>query len=112
MEKILKIWFCIYNFTNVYKEEVDNYDVSRFEIVKLDKEAHIIKDKKSGVTGINFWKDSPTKELGIKAYSTLSVLLNDNDEFLELWVSDPTQLANYKSVLEVDGKYEVSTNLQ
>ena len=89
------------------QEEVDNYDVSRFEIVKLDKEAHIIKDKKSGVTGINFWKDSPTKELGIKAYSTLSVLLKENDEFLELWVSDPTQLANYKSVLEVDGKYEV-----
>ena len=89
------------------QEEVDNYDVSRFEIVKLDKEAHIIKDKKSGVTGINFWKDSPTKELGIKAYSTLSVLLKKNDEFLELWVSDPTQLANYKSVLEVDGKYEI-----
>ena len=89
------------------QEEVNNYDVSRFEIVKLDKEAHIIKDKKSGVTGINFWKDSPTKELGIKAYSTLSVLLKENDEFLELWVSDPTQLANYKSVLEVDGKYEV-----
>ena len=89
------------------QEEVDNYDVSRFEIVKLDKEAHIIKDKKSGVTGINFWKDSPTKELGIKAYSTLSVLLKENDEFLELWVSDPTQLASYKSVLEVDGKYEV-----
>lgn len=89
------------------QEEVDDYDVSRFEIVKLDKEAHIIKDKKSGVTGINFWKDSPTKELGIKAYSTLSVLLKENDEFLELWVSDPTQLANYKSVLEVDGKYEV-----
>ena len=89
------------------QEEVDNYDISRFEIVKLDKETHIIKDKKSGVTGINFWKDSPTKELGIKAYSTLSVLLKENDEFLELWVSDPTQLANYKSVLEVDGKYEV-----
>lgn len=89
------------------QEEVDSYDVSRFEIVKLDKEAHIIKDKKSGVTGINFWKDSPTKELGIKAYSTLSVLLKENDEFLELWISDPTQLANYKSVLEVDGKYEV-----
>ena len=89
------------------QEEVDNYDVSRFEIIKLDKETHIIKDKKSGVTGINFWKDSPTKELGIKAYSTLSVLLKENDEFLELWVSDPTQLANYKSVLEVDGKYEV-----
>lgn len=89
------------------QEEVDNYDVSRFEIVKLDKEAHIIKDKKSGITGINFWKDSPTKELGIKAYSTLSILLKENDEFLELWVSDPTQLANYKSVLEVDGKYEV-----
>lgn len=89
------------------QEEVKNYDISRFEIVKLDKEAHIIKDKKSGVTGINFWRDSPTKELGIKAYSTLSILLKENDEFLELWVSDPTQLANYKSVLEVDGKYEV-----
>lgn len=89
------------------QEEVNSYDISRFEIVKLDNKVHIIKDKKAGVIGINFWKDSPTKELGIKAYSTLSVLLKENDEFLELWVSDPTQLANYKSVFEVDGKYEV-----
>ena len=89
------------------KEEVDNYDVSRFEIAKLDEKAHIVKDKKSGVTGINFWRDIPTKVEGIKAYSTLSVLKKESEDCLEIWVSDPTQLANYRSVFEIDGKYEV-----
>ena len=30
------------------KDEVNNYDTSRFEIIKLDDEAHIVKDKKTG----------------------------------------------------------------
>lgn len=89
------------------KEEVDNYDVSRFEIAKLDEKAHMVKDKKAGVTGINFWRDIPTKVEGIKAYSTLSVLKKESKDCLEIWVSDPTQLANYRSVFEIDGKYEV-----
>ncbi|MDO4589336.1 MAG: polysaccharide lyase family 8 super-sandwich domain-containing protein, partial [Fusobacterium sp.] len=89
------------------KEEVDNYDVSRFEIAKLDEKAHMVKDKKAGVTGINFWRDIPTKVEGIKAYSTLSVLKKESEDCLEIWVSDPTQLANYRSVFEIDGKYEV-----
>lgn len=89
------------------KEEVDNYDSSRFEIVKLDEKVHIVKDKKSGITGINFWRDVPTKEEGIKTYSTLSILKKETEDNLELWVSDPTQLANYKSVFEIDGKYEL-----
>lgn len=89
------------------KEEVDNYDVSRFEITKLDEKAHMVKDKKAGVTGINFWRDIPTKVEGIKAYSTLSVLKKESEDCLEIWVSDPTQLANYRSVFEIDGKYEV-----
>ena len=25
---------------------------------------------------------------------------------MDIWVSDPTQLANYESIFEIDGKYE------
>lgn len=89
------------------KEEVDNYDTSRFEVIKADNEAHIIKDNKSGVVGINFWKDKPQKYKGLKTYSTLSVLMKENGDNLDLYVSDPAQIQNYNSKIELDGKYEL-----
>lgn len=89
------------------KDEVNNYDTSRFEIIKLDDEAHIVKDKKSGILGINFWKDVPMKEQGIKTYAALSVLVKENNGFVDMWVSDPTQLSKYDSIFEMDGKYEL-----
>ena len=89
------------------KEEVDNYDSSRFEIVRADEKAHIVKDKKSGVTAINFWKDAPQKFEGIKTYSTLSLLMKKNGEILELYLSDPAQIQKYNSVIELDGNYEL-----
>lgn len=89
------------------QDDVNKYDTSRFEIIKLDDEAHVIKDKKTGTMGINFWKDSSTKEQGIKSYSTLSLIIKDNEKYMELWVSDPTQLANYNSIFEIDGKYKL-----
>lgn len=88
------------------QEEVNKYDTSRFEIIKLDDEAHIIRDRKTGTKGIHFWKDVPMKEEGIKSYSTLSLLIKENKDFMDIWVSDPTQLANYESIFEIDGKYE------
>ena len=89
------------------KDEVNNYDTSRFEIIKLDDEAHIVKDKKSGTLGINFWKDVPTKEQGIKTYAALSVLAKESEDFVDLWVSEPTQLSKYNSIFEIDGNYEL-----
>ena len=89
------------------QDEVNKYDTSRFEIIKLDDEAHIIRDRKTNTLGINFWKDVAMKEQGIKSYSTLSLIIKENKDFVDIWVSDPTQLANYESIFEVDGKYEV-----
>ncbi len=89
------------------KDEVNSYDTSRFEIIKLDDEAQIVKDKKSGILGINFWKDVPMKEQGIKTYAALSVLVKENKEFIDLWVSEPTQLSKYNSIFEIDGNYEL-----
>lgn len=89
------------------QEEVNKYDTSKFEIIKLDDEAHIIRDRKTGTKGMHFWKDVPMKEEGIKSYSTLSLLIKENKDFIDIWVSDPTQLANYNSIFEIDGKYEL-----
>ena len=89
------------------KDEVNQYDTSRFDIIKLDDEAHIIKDKKSGTVGINFWKDVPMKEEGIKTYASLSVIKKESKDFVDLWVSEPTQLSKYNSIFEIDGNYEV-----
>lgn len=89
------------------QDEVNKYDTSRFEIIRLDEKAHIIKDRKTGIVGMNFWQDAPMKEQGIKSYSTLSLLMKDSNNFVDIWVSDPTQLSNYKSIFEIDGKYKL-----
>lgn len=89
------------------KEAVDNYDVSRFEIVKLDEEAHIVKDRNSGVLAMNSWKDSVQEFENIKVFSAMSIIKNEKDDILELYVSDPTQLQNYRSILEIKGNYKV-----
>ena len=56
---------------------------------------------------INFWKDKPQKFGGIKTYSTLSVLKKEKGDILDLYVSDPAQIQNYDSKIELDGKYEL-----
>ena len=89
------------------QDEVNKYDTSRFEIIRLDEKAHIIKDRKTGIVGMNFWQDAPMKEQGIKSYSTLSLLMKDSNNFVDIWVSDSTQLSNYKSIFEIDGKYKL-----
>ena len=90
------------------QDEVNKYNTSRFEIIKLNEEAHIIRDRKTGTKGMHFWKDVPMKEEGIKSYSTLSLLIKENKDFVDIWVSDPAQLANYNSIFEIDGKYELA----
>ena len=88
-------------------DEVNKYDTSRFEIVKADNDAHIIKDKVSKITAINFWKDEVQKFEGIKSYSTLSVMMKNIDDEKILYVSDPAQIQKQVSIIELDGKYEL-----
>lgn len=87
------------------KEEVEDFDTSRFVMIKLDKNIHMIKDKKNNVVGINFWKNGEIK--GIKTYSPLSFLIKQNKKFKELWISDPTQISKEKVKFEINGKYEL-----
>lgn len=89
------------------EEEVENYDTSRFEIIKLDNEAHIVKDKKTNILAIHFWKDTINKFENIKVFSSASILKKEEGDFLELYISDPTQLQNYNSIIEINGKYEL-----
>jgi len=90
------------------QNEVNKYNTSRFEIKKLNEDVHIIKDRKENTLGLNFWKDVPMKEEGIKVYAALSLLIKENGEYVDIWVSDPTQLSNYNSIFEIDGKYELT----
>ena len=89
------------------KEEVDNYDASRFELLQVDEEAHIIRDKKDNTVAIHFWKDKVNSFEKIKVYSAVSIIKQENNEVLNLFISDPTQLNRLPITLELDGKYEI-----
>ena len=82
-------------------------EISKNDIVVLSQndKAHGIKIK--DYIGINFWQDNQYKVDKYKSFSTLSLLALDKDNTLELWVSDPTQLSNVMSVLEIDGAYKL-----
>ena len=89
------------------KEEVDNYDASRFELLQVDEEAHIIRDKKDNTVAIHFWKDKVNSFEKIKVYSAVSIIKQENNEVLNLFISDPTQLNRLPITLELDGKYQI-----
>lgn len=87
------------------KEEIEKYDTSSIKILQQDENAHAI--RKGNIVGINFWKDTLNKVDKFKTYSTLSLLSKENDDNIELWISDPTQLSKISSTLEIDGKYSL-----
>lgn len=90
-----------------YLYSVGLEDISKddIEILSQNSEAHGIKVK--DYVGINFWKDNQHKVGKYKSFSTLSLLALEKGDTLELWVSDPTQLSNVMSVLEIDGSYKL-----
>ncbi len=89
------------------KEAVDNYDVSRFEILKLDEDAHIVRDKNTGTVAMHFWENDVESFGDITVFSAMSILKKEKNDILELYVSDPMQLQNYRSILELKGKYKL-----
>ena len=88
------------------KEEVENYDTSRFKIEKLDDKAHIVRDTKTDIVAINFWNDGENEFEGIKTKYPLSIIKDEKDGTLKLYVSDPTQAQNENVSLEINGKYK------
>ena len=89
------------------KEEVENYDTSRFKIEKLDGKAHIVRDTKTDIVAINFWNDGDNEFEGIKTKYPLSIIKDEKDGILKLYVSDPTQAQNENVSLEINGKYKL-----
>ena len=89
------------------KEEVENYDTSRFKIEKLDDKAHIVRDTKTDIVAINFWNDGDNEFEGIKTKYPLSIIKDEKDGILKLYVSDPTQAKNENVSLEISGKYKL-----
>ena len=89
------------------KEEVENYDTSRFKIEKLDDKAHIVRDTKTDIVAINFWNAGENEFEGIKTKYPLSIIKDEKDGILKLYVSDPTQAKNENVSLEINGKYKL-----
>lgn len=89
------------------KEEVENYDTSRFKIEKLDDKAHIVRDTKTDIVAINFWNAGENEFEGIKTKYPLSIIKDEKDGILKLYVSDPTQAQNENVSLEINGKYKL-----
>ena len=89
------------------KDEVENYDTSRFKIEKLDDKAHIVRDTKTDIVAINFWNDGENEFEGIKTKYPLSIIKDEEDGILKLYVSDPTQAQNENVSLEINGKYKL-----
>ena len=89
------------------KEEVENYDTSRFKIEKLDGKAHIVRDTKTDIVAINFWNAGENEFEGIKTKYPLSIIKDEKDGILKLYVSDPTQAQNENVSLEINGKYKL-----
>ena len=88
------------------KDEVENYDTSRFKIEKLDDKAHIVRDAKTDIVAINFWNAGENEFEGIKTKYPLSIIKDEKDGILKLYVSDPTQAQNENVSLEINGKYK------
>ena len=89
------------------KEEVENYDTSRFKIEKLDDKAHIVRDTKTDIVAINFWNAGENEFEGIKTKYPLSIIKDEKDGILKLYVSDPTQAQNENVSLKINGKYKL-----
>lgn len=87
--------------------EVNAFDTSRFEIVQMDDKAHIVKDLKTNTTAMHFFDEGKGKFDDVKVLSAMSILKQDKGDTVELYVADPAQLQNYRSVIELKDRYEL-----
>ena len=56
---------------------------------------------------INFWNAGENEFEGIKTKYPLSIIKDEKDGILKLYVSDPTQAQNENVSLEINGKYKL-----
>ncbi|WP_067196463.1 polysaccharide lyase family 8 super-sandwich domain-containing protein [Microbacterium sp. XT11] len=60
-------------------------------ILENSESVQAVRENSLNVTGINFWKDEPTKAGGVTSDRRASVMVSETADELELSVSDPTQ---------------------
>lgn len=89
----------------LYSVGLDEVSKEDLEILSQNKNAHGLRFK--DYIGINFWQDDQYKVGKYRSFSSLSLLALEKESGLELWVSDPTQLSNVMSILEIDGEYSL-----
>ena len=61
------------------------------EILENSPRAQAVRDRDSGITGVNFWEDGSEPVAGIRSSKKASVMVREGSAGLELAVSDPTQ---------------------
>lgn len=90
----------------LYSVGIDkNFNLADVQVVSQNGKAHAL--RVNDFLGIHFWEDSIYQVEKFTSFSTLSVLAKEDNDLLELWVSDPTQSSKIPSKLEIDGLYKL-----
>lgn len=86
---------------NKTKEELESYASNPdIDILRNTKSVQAVRDKKLGVTGINFWDASSLEDITV--YQASSIVKEQKGDIMTLAISDPTQSQN-KIEVEVAG---------
>ncbi|WP_067143217.1 polysaccharide lyase 8 family protein [Oceanivirga salmonicida] len=92
------------NFT---KTQITNYNINDIEILKQDDMAHVIKIPSKNLIAINSWANNDLEIENIKLNGTISLIAIENNDKLELTISDPTHEINGITKIEIKGEYEL-----
>lgn len=89
----------------LYSVGLDNIKLSEIQVISQNDKAHALRVK--DILGIHFWQDRIYQVEKYTSYTPLSLLAKENQDSLELWVSDPTQSSKIPSTLEIKGLYSL-----
>jgi hyaluronate lyase len=88
---------------NATAEETAVYaSAPEVEVLENSDEAQAVREKALGITAVNFWTAATKQSAGITCSTRASVMLAESAEFLDVAVSDPTQVNTGAIRLELD----------
>lgn len=97
------------NASYLYSVGLDkDFKLSDIQVISQNDKAHAIKIH--NILGIHFWQDCIYQVQKYTSYSTLSLLAKEDNDFLELWISDPTQSSQIPSRLDINGRYTLQNS--
>ena len=70
-----------------------------FEVLENTEQAHAVKHKLLGMTGVNFWQDEAKKTAAIRINTNAAVMVMENDCEIHLAIAEPTQ--QYEGEIEL-----------